>query len=499
MNYYVKQKPTANLRKSNGDLLTELLWGDLVHPLEDVEQAGQLVEVRARGRRGFVKKSALRKETSGFTGLLEIYIIDVGQGDGVLVRTPDGKWHLIDAGVPNARQMTKKGAANFVRWKFYNDLRRNKVELESLSASHPDYDHYGGMLDLLRGELYDGRTFDVEVNNFYHCGMARFDAGNELGVMENGMVTPFPEGSHGIPRSGEFTTELLDDKNSFANPPRTLKASFGELAVLVDSKCNSAKRLSLADGHVPGYGPGDGDAVIHVLGPVLEEFKQNQFGLRKLIPKTNPQWWESKTRNGHSLVYRIDYKDARILLTGDLNNVSQNLLLSYVDKDEFAVDVTKGCHHGAEDVEVEFIKAIKARATVISSGDNESYAHPRPVLLGASAHYGRESFSTDGKVQAPLLHSTELARSATLDLPTSVKLDPDFSGPRPERWYSAKTTKIKTQSTNYRLLKNVPICTDLIYGLVNVRTDGKTILCATMLETGNSFDTKMFKAGLDVV
>ena len=31
-----------------------------------------------------------------------------------------------------------------------------------------------------------------------------------------------------------------------------------------------------------------------------------------------------------------------------------------------------------------FIEAVKARSTVISSGDNEDYAHPRPVVMGAS-------------------------------------------------------------------------------------------------------------------
>jgi hypothetical protein len=31
---------------------------------------------------------------------------------------------------------------------------------------------------------------------------------------------------------------------------------------------------------------------------------------------------------------------------------------------------------------------------------------------------------------------------------------------------------------------------------VNIRTDGKSILCATKEETGNDFDIKVFKAGM---
>ena len=44
----------------------------------------------------------------------------------------------------------------------------------------------------------------------------------------------------------------------------------------------------------------------------------------------------------------------------------------------------------------------------------------------------------------------------------------------------------------------MPIATDLVYGLVNIRTDGETILCATMEESGGEFDTKLFQAGVDV-
>ncbi len=329
--------------------------------------------------------------------------------------------------------------------------------------------------------------------------MGRFASGARLGALENGSVDPFPEGRHGINQKGEFIRELLDDKQSFAQPPRPFTPSFGDLAGLIEQRCERAQALSQRTGHLPGYAPGESDLTIRVLGPILEEYKSGKLGLRKLVPRQKPEWWESKTRNGHSVIYRIDYKDARILLTGDLNTLSQQLLLSYFPKEEFAADVAKGCHHGAEDVLIDFIKAMSARATIISSGDNETYAHPRPVLMGASARYGRESISRSGKVQAPLLYSTELARSVTLGIPTSVKLDPDFSGELEARSYSAKTTKVKSKEISYRTLAKTPICTDLIYGLVNVRTDGRTILCGTMLESGDRFDTKMFKAGVDFI
>lgn len=492
VDYYVNKTTGATLVDDNDDDITELLWGDPLHLEADWNSDTRWAYVRARGEKGWIRKSLIRKKSSTYNGLLEFYIIDVGQGDGALVRTPDDNWHMIDAGVPNSRQMTKKGAANFVRWKFYEDLRESKIRLHSLTASHPDYDHYGGMLDLLSGKLYDGRTFDVEVENFYHTGMGRFDGSNPLGKMTSGSVDPFPQGDHGIAVNDQFITELLGDKTTFGSPPRTLSATFGQLATLIEQKCQRAARLSHLNEYLPEYGSGK-DVEVRILGPILEGFGTIQ-GLRKL---GSGRFWEGKTRNGHSLVYRFDYGDARIMMNGDLNAESQRLLLSYIDRKEFAVDVAKGCHHGSEDVDVDFIKATQARATVISSGDNESYAHPRPIVMGASAKYGRESKSPGGIVQAPLLYSTELARSVNLDLPSTVKLDPDFSGPRPPRWFSARTTLVKSRGTSYRQLSKTPIAVDLIYGLVNVRTDGETILCATMLESGKEFDKKLFMAGVN--
>jgi hypothetical protein len=80
------------LKGDNGKTVATLLWGD---PLHELAREGERVKVRARRRTGWLPASAV-----GETGLLEIYVIDVGQGDGVLMRTPhDDAWHMIDAGI----------------------------------------------------------------------------------------------------------------------------------------------------------------------------------------------------------------------------------------------------------------------------------------------------------------------------------------------------------------------------------------------------------------
>src|SRR5262245_21930881 len=97
------------LKDDDNETVAYLLWGD---PVRVQERSHDQARVKARNREGWVPESVITSE-----GLLELYVIDVGQGDGVLMRTPDDAWHLMDAGVSNVEQMTKKGAANFIRWK----------------------------------------------------------------------------------------------------------------------------------------------------------------------------------------------------------------------------------------------------------------------------------------------------------------------------------------------------------------------------------------------
>ena len=478
------------LKDDAGKRRAWLLWGDAVL----LEGKTRRDEVRVRTGRwkggGWVPKSAL----DDGEGLLELYAIDVGQGDGILIRTPDDKWHLVDAGTTNARQMTGKGAANFVRWKFLEDLGEAKVRLENVVLTHPDLDHYGGMVDLFSGELEGHDPFGVEVAHFWHSGMARFASGEKLGRTVAASVPDIPNPSYGVKPDGTFITELLGDLASFAKPRRPFEKSYAQLAAAVASAGKEAGRLSAARGFLPGYEPGKGDVAIRVLGPVAETVADT-VGLRVL-------GGESVTRNGHSVVLRVEYGRASFLLTGDLNAESQRLLLSYEPSDAFTVDVAKGCHHGSDKVDFRFLKAMGARATVLSSGDNEDYAHPRPVVLGASGCYGRFARDLDGEEVPPLVYSTELARSLELTHASAVRPAPAKKGagaPRKsEQALHVKDLEIKAKGADarFRSLAATPISGRLVYGLINVRTDGRRILCGYMMEAKNDFDIRVFQAGV---
>lgn len=66
--------------------------------------------------------------------LLEIHVMDVGQGDGILLRTPDGKNYLLDTGSAGARRKI---------FPYFEKL--GITHLDGIIISHSHSDHAGGL------------------------------------------------------------------------------------------------------------------------------------------------------------------------------------------------------------------------------------------------------------------------------------------------------------------------------------------------------------------
>lgn len=80
------------------------------------------------------------------TGLLEVVFFDVGQGDGIGLRCPDGRMRIVDAGT-SSTPISDYLTANHI------------PVIESLLMTHPHQDHIGGALALIRSfpvhRIYD--------------------------------------------------------------------------------------------------------------------------------------------------------------------------------------------------------------------------------------------------------------------------------------------------------------------------------------------------------
>ena len=74
---------------------------------------------------------------------MEVHVIDVGQGDAIALRTPKGRWILVDAG--RSWKSGDAGRATVIPY-----LRRRGGELALLVLTHPHADHIGGAGSVIR-------------------------------------------------------------------------------------------------------------------------------------------------------------------------------------------------------------------------------------------------------------------------------------------------------------------------------------------------------------
>jgi len=72
-----------------------------------------------------------------FAGILEVEILDIGQGDSILIRSPEGKTVLIDGGTGRSGDLVEILQS------------RNIDSLNLMVATHPHADHIGGLDEVL--------------------------------------------------------------------------------------------------------------------------------------------------------------------------------------------------------------------------------------------------------------------------------------------------------------------------------------------------------------
>lgn len=447
--------------------IQQVIWGDWLR-LKDGRQ-GNYVEVHTRGEDGWIHKDSVQKNR-----ILEIVFVDIGQGDGCLLVTPDDKHMVIDAGVGD-------NMYRFLRWRYGGFDQPWRFEAGVIT--HPDSDHYKGFTELFKEKNI---TFGV----IYHNGIMERKGRDRLGKKTRS----------GRPR---YLTELVRsraDLDQFLSVPSRWKGKKpleypGMLKMGLDSRrFTRFQMLSIEDGHMPGYEP-EKDLSIQVLGPLLEPDNQGNPRLRWLSDV-------GKTKNGHSVVLRIQYHRVSILLGGDLNIPSQNLLLSHhtgltappesmeqytalieAARRVFQVDVAKACHHGSADFSTDFLAATNPVATVISSGDNEPHSHPRADTLGATGLYSRGA--------RPLIFSTELARSPSESVKHPYVLQAQLKelnreiDRAPIDTARDRRRKDRLRKQFNKLVGSIDRSI-AVYGAINLRTDGHKVVIAQKIEQPRS-------------
>ena len=337
------------------------------------EESGDYFKVATAGPDGWMKKSDLTDNMG-----LKVFYLDVGQGDGVLIE------------IGNLRILMDGGPGNHMhgyltKWQYSYLLQYKKpVHIDYVFISHFDADHYKGLIPVLENPLF---TFGT----IYHAGILKFAAKNN----------PYNTGLGDVVKvdKQKFLTDIFDDLltlESEAAYNRDVNLFMKALLKARDeNRLGKVKRLKSGD--VPVSKTIEGNTFkIEVLAPFTEKLNNKEAFL----------YWsdDGKTINGHSLVLKATFGQRTMMFGGDLNAQSEEYIMSkYPDVHPLEVDGAKACHHGSSDFSEEFMGKVNPYATVISSGDNEGFSHPRADALGCAGKYARGA--------RPLVYSTELARS----------------------------------------------------------------------------------------
>ena len=402
-----------------------LLFGDAVETTGP--QENNRSEVIYRNRTGWVRSDRLMEDHP-----LEMYFIDVGQGDSAFIVTPGGRKILIDGGRGNE-------AFQFLAWKYRLDAADPQpVTIDLMVVSHADDDHIAGLVAILANPL-------IEVREIVHSGIAKYGAGfdTELG------------NTSGAGAARVLTTRH-DGIADLAG--QNLNQTMTRWRTAVEAEAGLAYRA--VDATTGQIDVGDPTVALHVLGPRLVDHPGVGGPVFPWLGSA------ARTVNGHSVVLRLDCGDVRVLLPGDVNDRgARHLMQDAAFRAAADAHVFKAPHHGSHEFDDAFLSAIQPQISVVSSGESPDHGHPRANFLGT---VGKVSRSAE-----PLVFSTELVAHFAVDQDAEAPDADDDADPTDPAMLGQARRRFKKR----------------LNGLINVRTDGTDIYCARRVAAGYQFVT----------
>lgn len=424
-------------------------------------------------------------------GVLKLSMVDVQQGDGLILETPGGKIVFIDGG--DNKLFARHAAARF-RHRGSSDAE--PLEVDAIIITHGDADHFDGLNDLRRSERLPNdqarKRLFIHPKRIFHNGLVKSPG------KRNGVTVPVKERFGRTVTQGDdlLIVDLFDDPRDVpladqsapfkrwstsldhweARGPIELKRlAFGmDENVLFDFLHDENVMIELQGPFtMPATDPDSGQTV-----PALPYFntpkKSAVMHLEQGGGGTSPS--ASHTINGHSITFRLTFGNVRFAFTGDGNKESMEKLFDQVGETNLEAEIVKVPHHGSHDFDFRALKAMSPVVALISSGDEDTFhehIHPRATLMAALGKVMR--------LDTGVIFSTELAaffhkRDYSHQRPT---LEQFFEDHEQETFTREEVRKLFVG----KLDKGDP---DAFYafertnfGIIHLRTDGERVLVFT--------------------
>lgn len=253
---------------------------------------------------------------------LEIHVINVGQGDSILI-VANGNDNqrvamLVDAGKP--------GRGNLYVVPYLKSLGIS--ELNYIILTHPDEDHMGGLDEVLSYNPNDPGDCEIELT-----------------------------GKAFMPKGKSPTSHR--ERGEFDEYLSAVKKETGESVLVLSPPTN----LFLANGVTVQVVTGGGEYIDKAANGVID--------------------LEIEETNARSIGLLIIYNKFKFFTAGDLGGQDkhkfiENKVAPYLGN----IDVLKVSHHGSDtSTHKPFLSIVKPEVAVISTGSDNNYGHPRQTVI----------------------------------------------------------------------------------------------------------------------
>ena len=315
-------------------------------------------------------------EYANFDRSFVTVFLDVGQGDGILIRTEQGTSILIDGGSTSNQRVGEYVLLPAIRY-------YGMSELDYVFVTHGDADHISGIEYLLNAEHIGVRIRNLVLAKY---GDRQGLANIETLAKEKNINVVYMEAGDKIqekqnPDMAGLTLECLYPSGS------TLEAK-----QVVEREADSiAEAKQVAEREASG----------------ITDDKKIAIGLDNAIIANVPG--EEATGSGLnandlSMVLLAKYDGRKILFTGDAGSMVEKRLILEKSILLSETDALKVGHHGSHSASSKgFLQMTKPQYAIISCGKKNHYGHPHEETLMQLQTIGARVYRTD-QCGAIILH-----------------------------------------------------------------------------------------------
>ncbi len=269
------------------------------------------------------------------------HMIDVWQGDCLLVELPDGKRMLIDGG-----KKSNDVASSIISYILSETLGlKNQygiVTIDYVLLTHADADHCGSLDDVIKSDkICVGEVFRPMILSNYN---------------------------------NDPLKEYADEFNYQVSTVST--TVYSDLVKAVENEQNCITHYNIGESTISGNGYD-----MYFFNPTADMYKNISSAADK---------------NNVSPIVLLCVNRRKILLTGDADKEQEDNFLAKLNNngygislDDADVDFLKVGHHGGkESTNKVFLDAVKPEYALISVGESNSYGHPTVEVLNRLSEIG---------------------------------------------------------------------------------------------------------------